>query len=247
MIVPNSGFNVEVRHLILLHKIFSNFSNVTRLLVVLVFLQSGEGFTATTGLFKDWTVGLEMGGAAAWMFSDIPTGVTGLGLGKQFSVSAITQREESFGLKFRIERALLNEESITRADTNKTSAGTLLKSMEQKYWLFGAGVEWRNTTDSQSTFWEVTTGYAYGTSGLISVENTSPDQLLKEIEVPLRSGIFVGGGGGIRKQLRPNLFLNMNLRTLFILNTIYSTGQYQSSSLIPIPFLINFGLEMPIR
>lgn len=187
-------------------------------------------------------VGLEFGGSADFLFSDIPTGAFGVGLGTQYGIFGTLWNDRPIGLKLRYDRVSLKEWLAGRVATNDLATNTYLRSMEQGWNMFSAGAEGRRLWAGQQFFWEASLGYASAYLGAVEVGSNAVDSANQSLDISARSTFYVGGGAGFRRELTPQWVAVISMRTFFLTGSTY-TGALENRAYIPFPLLMSLGVE----
>ncbi len=189
--------------------------------------------------------GIDLGGNAAFLFSDRSIQAFGVGAGYQSSIFATLWNDRPIGGKIRIEYMSLREEAVQKTKTDYIYPDSNLKSMVQNWTLISFGAEGRFEGHGQILFWEAMLGYALGGTSGVDVSRTTTDQGMVNTSQTTRSGFAVSGGVGIKRVFTPKITGLMSLRSMLLMATPYSSGGLEQKSYIPMPFMFSVGAEMP--
>lgn len=202
------------------------------------------GFQSHASLFEDFAGGVEFAGVPTLLLSDADVAATGIGIGSNIGVFAITQRLKGFGLKARVDRYYSRQESLGRADTSHVANNTFMKALTQQYTIVSAGAEWRWKEANHQYFSEALLGYALGVHGkleMVSQDGSFVGGGLASREVPVKSLFSVMGGVGYRRILKARWTLQAGLRTFFLAGAPYEK-ELEDKTIIPVPFILHIGL-----
>lgn len=193
---------------------------------------------------RNFRVGVEFGASADFLFSDISNQAFGLGLGNQYGLSGTYLLDGAITPKVRIERVALREEMLTNTDSSNLISGTFLKGMVQGWNVISAGAEFRKQRPGHEFFWEILLGYAMANEGAVTVMSNSVGATPQTVAVAARSTFALSAGLGFRREVHSKILALVNLRTLFLTNSIY-TGALENKAYIPLPLMFSVGAEMP--
>ncbi|MCC6277193.1 MAG: hypothetical protein IT289_04680 [Oligoflexia bacterium] len=189
--------------------------------------------------------GIELGGNGSFLFSDRSIQAFGVGAGYQFSAHYSMWTDRPVGAKLRVEVAQYRQEAAQKSATDYLLSGSSLKSMSQRWTLIGIGAEGHFEGHGQILFWEAMLGYAMGSDSPITVLPAAADQVPVDVTKTTRSGIVILGGVGIKRVFNPRLVGIMNLRTMLMPQTPYTSQDLVEKSFFIFPIMFNVGVEIP--
>lgn len=187
-------------------------------------------------------VGLELGGAPTFLFSNSELQAFGLGVGSQFGVYGTYRNDKPIAIKMRIDHVFLREEAMNRAEMDYFVGDTYLKAMTQEYTMIGVGAEFREPGAGDMFFYEALLGYAIGVSGSVEVTPKNGSSHIEGRKVALNSSVYLAGGAGIRRKLIENLMGVATARTFILLGSPYA-GELTGKAYFPLPVLLSVGAE----
>jgi len=196
------------------------------------------------GFHLKGAAGLGMGGNFTPLVSDISTALAGAGVGNQYSFYFAALRDHPIGIKLRYDIIKARQEALMRTPTDYYSPGTRYRESEQNWQVWSLNAEKIFAGRSQTLFWEMGLGYAFGESGNVTVvQSTGTNGNQMTFPQSMASSWTIMTGFGIRKALFQGWTAVADGRTMLLLHTAYAEGPFSNSFVWPFPIMMSLNLE----